>query len=197
MRFTKSRYGKISALAALAIASATLTSTGAYAAVVCGPSAVSIPATPDGVYFNMVTGSTGSTSGGVTGWDINLYQLSAPLYFYWPSTPANSSGGLALGGVYEALTAGAVIDASGTYIRSSGSTGAAPYANWQTTNTGKYLGVRFYNEATSAINYGWLQLDTGATSGFPATINAYCWEDNGGAITAGTTPVTLQSYSVD
>ena len=193
----KSRYGKIYALAAFAIASATLTSSAAYAAVVCGPSAVSIPQTLDGVYFNIVTGTGGPVGSGVPGWDFNMYLTGGALYFYWPTTPANSAGGLAVGSVYQALSAGAVIDASGTYAVASGGGGAANFVNWQTTNTGKYLGVRFYNESTSAINYGWLQLDTGASGGFPATINSYCYEDNGGAITAGTTPVSLQSYSID
>lgn len=197
MQFKKFRYGKISALAALSIAAATLTSTGAFAAVVCGPSAVPVPANIDGVYFNLVTGGTGTTGGAVAGWDINLYLTGAALYFFWPSVPAASSGGLAVGTVYEALSAGAVVDSSGNYSVASGSGGAANFVNWQTTNTGKYLGVRFYNESTSAINYGWLQLDTGASAGFPATINSYCYDDTGAAITAGTTPVSLQSYSVD
>ena len=79
----------------------------------------------------------------------------------------------------------------------SGSVAAGNFVNWQTTNTGKFLGVRFFNESTSAINYGWLQLDTGAAGGFPATINSNCYDNTGAGITAGTTPVSLQSYSVD
>ncbi len=198
MQFKKFRYGKIPALAAFAIATATLTSTGALAAVVCGPSAVPVPANIDGVYFNIVTGTGGTSGGAVAGWDINLYQTGASaLYFFWPSAPANSAGGLAVGTVYQALSAGALIDATGTYSVASGGGGAANFVNWQTTNTGKYLGVRFYNESTAAINYGWLQLDTGAAGGFPATINSYCYDNTGAGITAGTTPVSLQSYSVD
>lgn len=197
MRFTKSRYGKISALAAFAIASATLTSSAAYAAVVCGTTAVSIPQNLDGVYYNIVNGTNGPSGGGVPGWDFNMYLTGSALYFYWPTTPASSAGGLAIGTVYQALSAGAVVDSTGTYTTSTGSGGAANFVNWQTTNTGKYLGVRFYNETLSMINYGWLQLDTGASGGFPATINSYCYEDNGGAITTGTTPVSLQSYSID
>lgn len=197
MQFKKFRYGKISALAALAIASATLTSTGALAAVVCGPSAVPVPADIDGVYFNIVTFTGGTAGGSVPGWDINLYLTGGALYFFWPSAPASSFGGLATGTVYQALSAGAVIDGTGTYSVASGGGGAANFVNWQTTNTGKFLGVRFFNESTSAINYGWLQLDTGASGGFPATINSYCYDDTGAGITAGTTPVSLQSYSVD
>ena len=57
--------------------------------------------------------------------------------------------------------------------------------------------MRFYNESTSSINYAWLQMNTGASGGFPATINQICRENTGVAITAGTTPVSLQTFSVD
>ena len=70
--------------------------------------------------------------------------------------------------------------------------------NWQTANTGKYLGVRFFNEATSSVNYGWIQLDTGAAGGFPATLIQYCYQNDGTQIqTGGTVPVELQGFSVD
>lgn len=196
---SKKSFCRTSVVAAFAMASATLVSSQAFAAIQCGPGAVSVPNNIDGVYYNIATGTGGTSGGSVAGWDINLYATASALYFFWPSTPASSHGGLADGSgtVYASLSSGATIGPAGTYIVSSGSGGPAPFVNWQTTNTGHYLGVRFYNESTSSINYGWLQLDTGASGGFPATINSYCWEDSGAAITAGTTPVTLQSYSVD
>lgn len=200
MMFSKSRFCRMSVMTAFAVASATFTSSGAFAAVQCGASAISIPANIDGVYMNIATGATGTAGSGVAGWDINLYQTGASaLYFFWPSTPATSSGGLADGSgtVYASLASGAAVDASGTYIVSSGGGGPAPFVNWQTASTGKYLGVRFFNEATSSINYAWLQINTGASGGFPATINSYCFENGGTGISTGTTPVTLQNYSVD
>lgn len=176
----------------------TLASTSSMAAIVCTSPALSVPANIDGVYLNLVTGAQGTSGGAVAGWDINLYQTGASaLYFFWPSTPATSHGGVATGTVYDALTAGAPIGVAQTYIVSSGGGGPAPFVNWQTTQTGRYLGVRFWNEATSAINYGWIQLDTGASAGYPATINQYCYENTGADITAGTTPVALQKFSVD
>ena len=173
-------------------------STVSMAAVVCNNTPISVPANIDGVYLNLVTGATGNAGSGVTGWDINLYQTGASaLYFFWPSTPASSAGGASTATVYDALTAGAPIGPAQTYIVNSGGGGPAPYVNWQTAQTGKYLGVRFYNEATTTINYGWLQLDTGASGGFPATINSYCYDNTGAQITAGTTPVSLQQFSID
>ncbi len=176
----------------------TVASTSSMAAVVCSSPALSVPANIDGVYLNLVTGATGTAGGSVAGWDINLYQTGASaLYFFWPSTPANSAGGASTATVYDALDAGQPIGPSQTYIVNSGSGGAAPFANWQQAQTGKYLGVRFYNEATSTINYAWIQLNTGASAGFPATINQYCYDNTGIAVTSGTTPVALQKFSVD
>jgi hypothetical protein len=166
-----------------------LGSTSAMAAVVCSSAPVSVPANLDGVYLNIATGATGTAGSGVSGWDINLYQTGTPagLYFFWPSTPASSYGGVATGTVYDSLLAGATVSAAQAYSVASGGGGAANYVNWQTTTaqTGRYLGVRFFNEATSAINYGWMQIDTGASNGFPATINQYCYDNTGAAIVTG------------
>lgn len=166
-----------------------LGSTSAMAAVVCSSAPVSVPANLDGVYLNIATGATGTSGSGVSGWDINLYQTGTPagLYFFWPSTPASSYGGVATGTVYDSLLAGATVSAAQAYSVASGGGGAANYVNWQTTTaqTGRYLGVRFFNEATSAINYGWMQIDTGASNGFPATINQYCYDNTGAAIVTG------------
>jgi hypothetical protein len=177
-----------------------LASVSSMAAVVCGPTNnISVPANIDGVYLNLVSGATGTAGAGTTGWDINLYQTGTPaaLFFFWPTTPANSFGGASTATVYDALSSGAVIGPASTFILNSGAGGPAPFVNWQATQTGKYLGVRFFNENTSTINFGWLQLNTTATSGFPATISQYCYQTDGTAITAGTTPVSLQSYSVE
>ncbi len=184
---TKSAKKRLLSRAALLINATALclSAAPAMAAVVCSSPALSVPANLDGVYLNIVTGANGSTSSGVSGWDINLYQTTSALYFFWPTTPANSFGGVATGTVYDALTAGATVSAAQTYSVASGGGGPTNYVNWQTTTTGRYLGVRFFNEATSAINYGYLQMDTGATNGYPATINQICYENTGAAIAAG------------
>ena len=188
--------------AALVAVAACVASPAALAAIVCNTltTPFAIPATPDGAYINLVTGAAGTSSGSTAGWDINTYQLgvgSGAMYFYWPSTPTNSHGGTATGSVYNYIAAGATVGPASTFSVASGSGGPVNYVNINVTQTGGYLGVRFWNEATSAINYGWLQMNTTAPDGFPATITSYCYDDTGAAITAGTTPVTLQEYSID
>lgn len=175
----------------------TFASASSMAAVVCSSPALSVPANIDGVYLNLVTGAQGTSGGAVAGWDINLYQTGAALYFFWPTTPAASFGGVATGTVYESLTSGAPIGAAQTYSLAAGQGGPTNYVNWHVVSTGRFLGVRFFNEATSAINYGWMQINTGSTNGFPATINQICYDNTGASITAGTTPVALQRFSVD
>jgi hypothetical protein len=101
------------------------------------------------------------------------------------------------GGNLLVLSSGATIDATSLYSTETPSTAAM--ANWRTTQTGKYLGVKFYNEGTAATNYGWIQVDTvSPTTGLPATIQSWCYQDNGTGITAGaTTPVELETFTVD
>ena len=175
-----------------------LASTASLATITCNATPISVPANIDGVYLNIVTGAQGTAGGSVAGWDINLYQTGASaLYFFWPSSPANSYGGVSTATVYDVLANGAPIGSGQTYIVNSGGGGPAPFANWQAGSTGQFLGVRFWNESTSAINYGWLQLNTTGPTGFPATINEFCFQNDGTQITAGTRPVSLQKFSVD
>lgn len=96
---------------------------------------------------------------------------------------------------YLALAAGTTIGPASTYA--SLFTAGNGTASWRATNTGKYLGVRFSNQYATLL-YGWLQLDTTGPTGFPATINSYCYQDDGSPIDAGvTTPVSLQTFSAD
>jgi hypothetical protein len=43
-------------------------------------------------------------------------------------------------------------------------------------------GFRFFNEATAAVNYGYLVMSTTGPSGFPATITSWAYENSGVAI---------------
>ncbi len=172
----------------LAIASST-----AMAAVVCNTTTVpiSVPQDGTGIYLNLITGANGSSA--PAGWDFNPYDRGLPGISFWFNNDPN------LGAVWDGtsilvLSAGATIGPASMFTSSVADPAAA---NWRVANTGKYFGLKVYNEGTSTMNYGWIQLDTGATSGFPATINSYCFQDDGSAITAGTTPVSLQSFSID
>lgn len=154
------------------------------AAIVCSsPSlALSISPTFDGTYLNLQTGVASATPEGAPGWDINPYASGSQLAFFWS---ASTVGGVSTGTLYNVLNSGDTIGPAQAYIVFNSGENTV---NWQTTQTGKYLGLRFYNENTSAINYGWMQLNTGAASGFPATVNQYCYDDTGAAITAGALP---------
>ena len=186
------RFAAVTAASLIAI-----TSGSAMAAIVCGPTTnISIPNTFNGVYINFATGVTGITTGAVPGWDFGPWGSSGTLSFFWNGTPANSNSGVAATatGPYLLLTAGTPISAASTF---SASAAAAQAAALQVGVTGGLVGFRFFNEGPAAINYGWAEFNTTGPSGFPATIVRYCYEDTGASIPAGTTPVSLQSYSVD
>lgn len=182
--------------AALAVSLFALAAT-ASATVQCNngaPMPYIVPATTAGVYLNLVTGVFGATPAGAPGWELNAWGSSA-LFLWFATTPAASYGSVAVGTVYSVLASGTPIGPASTF---SSSTAAADYANWRLTNTGQYFGIRFWNETTLAINYAWIQLDTTGATGHPATIRAYCYQDDGTAIDAGSTlPVELMSFSVE
>lgn len=193
MKYTRNTSRLPPAQRALGIAIGVLALAGApassMAAIVCSSPSLPVPANQDGTYLNLQTGGTSNSEAGTPGWDINLYASGVPtllLYFYWPTIPADNAGGVSTGTVYNVLNSGDTIGPTQTYSTVSG--GPVPYANWHSGQTGKYLGLRFYNENTLALNYGWIQLDTGAGSGFPATVNQYCYDDTGAAIAAGALP---------
>ena len=174
-----------------------LTSGSAMAAIVCGPTAnLSIPNTFNGVYLNFVTGANATTTAGAPGWDFGPWGSGNTLAFFFPSTPAASSGAVAstTTGPYLILAAGTPISSASTFAAVTATTATAPLAAGV---TGALVGFRFFNESTSVINYGWAEFNTTAPLGFPATIVQYCYQNDGTAIPAGTTPVSLQSYSVD
>lgn len=172
-------------------------SSNALAAIVCASPNLDVPNTIDGIYLNMVTGQSGSS---VPDWDINPYNNSAGLTFYGAGSPQGilASGTAGTSAETVVLTAGTMISPT-----------PAPnfYNQYQTRGTAfqtagtRLLGVRFQNEATSTVNYGWVEIVSGSTSGgFPATISRYCYENTGVAIAAGDTgappPVATLGFDV-
>ncbi len=179
--------------AAAAVSLFALTSGSAMAAIVCGPGAnVSVPDSFDGVYYNFLTGVAAASGAANPGWDWNPYNSGTGLSFFWPG--ATTGGGVGTGAVYDVLAAGTPVSAASTFVNL---TATAATAAFKAGVSGGFLGFRFQNETTAAVNYGWAALNTTAGTGFPMTIVQYCYENTGAAIPAGTTPVSLQSYSVD
>jgi len=187
-----------SPLAAVLAASAlSLASSSAVAAVVCNNTGFAIPQTGDGIYFNLVTGASGTTGSAVDGFDLNLYGTTRLQAYSGADVSENNAlAGTVVAGsnndLYFVMTNGQPIDGSVSWTSESGA-----MTNWNTGVAGGYLGIRFDNEATGAINFGWLQITTTGPNGFPANVTAYCYENTGAAINAGTTPVSLQNFSID
>jgi hypothetical protein len=155
--------------------------TSAYASTVTFSTPIVVPNTFAGVYINLLTGASGITPASVPGWDFGPWGSSSTLAFFWNGTPAGSSGGVAGSstGPYLDLSPGTVISAASTFFASANATQAAAF---QTTGT-HILGFRFFNESTSAINYGYLSMSNTGPNGFPATVTGWTFENSGGAIT--------------
>ena len=136
-----------------------------------------IPSGLDGIYLNFVSGATSTTSAPLAGWDFNPYSNGDGLRFFGPDFP-NGQGTLVSGSTALALLGGEAIGSGGIY-----QPGQALGTNFLITGI-SYAGLRFQNEATGQLNYGWAKLRTTATTGFPAAILGYAYENTGAPIIA-------------
>ena len=142
----------------------------------------SIPNNFDGLYINFVTGATGTSAASVPGANFNPYNGGTGLQFFWN---AASNGGVSLDSTtYATLAFGAPISSANTFLNT---TSTAATAAWR-AGSNLYLGVRLTNSQTNVSNYGWVHLNTTGSTGFPATIVDYAYENTGGSITAGQVP---------
>jgi hypothetical protein len=146
---------------------------------------LTIPATGEGLYVNLVSGVSGGTEGQVPGFDFDPYaaQNSAPtgqLKFYWGPSSNSGAGVVSSGDTYAMLQPGDMIGPASSFSRAAftGDTSA-----WLAGTTAGYLGMRFTNESSGGIDYGWLRLITTAPLGFPMTLLDWCYEDSGATIT--------------
>jgi PEP-CTERM motif len=142
---------------------------------------ISVPNNIDGIYFNFVTGARSTTE--PSGFDFNPYGNSNGLTFYGNASP---SGILATGtpgttAQARALTFGALISAAGQYNQFQTKGNAFDITGQE------YVGLRFFNEPTGILNYGWALMSTTAGNGFPAAVLGYGYENTGLSITAGQT----------
>jgi hypothetical protein len=170
------------AIAAATGAGLMMAASSAFAVVVFNPINLPIPNTIDGLYVNVVTGATSTTSG-PAGWDINPYGATA-MQFFAP-TPTTSSGYAGTAGVISNLALGTSISGLSAFV-----TGATtpPAASWNLNSSNNYVGFRFLNEAGSTVHYGWMQLGFGATV-TQRTLLGYAFESTPNlAIQAGVVP---------
>jgi len=137
---------------------------------------INIPSNVDGVYLNVVTGITGSSSGATPGWDVNPWSATGLGLF----SPINPSGGayvVSAPGFAINLGIGSFIGPANTF----GSGTAANTAMWNLNSTNNHAGFRFFNEATGQIHYGWMRLAFSSTIiAQPRTIVEYAYESTPG-----------------
>ncbi|HWU53795.1 MAG TPA: hypothetical protein VN153_13395 [Tahibacter sp.] len=170
----------------------------APAALVCSPALnLPVPATSEGLYVNFSTGVSGTSESAVPGFDFDPYAAvsstpSDQLRFYWGSATTGNAGVASSGDRYALLSAGSVVGPASLFTR-AGFTGDT--SAWTSELTTGYLGMRFLNEATSAINYGWVLLTTTPPLGFPMTIHGWCYDDTGAGIAIAPVSVSDPIFS--
>lgn len=146
---------------------------------------VVVPNNIDGVYFNFVTGQRSTTE--FTGFDFNPYNNGSGITFYGNASPSGILATGTPGTLAEArvLQFGDLISAAGQYnqYQTRGD-------NFDVTGQ-EYVGLRFLNEATGILNYGWALVSTTAGNGFPASVLGYGYENTGLSITAGQTATVV------
>jgi hypothetical protein len=174
---------------AIAIASTLcIASSAPMAAIVdSGFASLPVPNTLAGLYLNLVTGVFGNTAAQVPGWDFNAYGATS-LSFFGSTTPGHIAAVVATAGVTTALAGGATIGPASTFANGAAGT------NFHDTAT-HYVGIQFTNEATAALNYGYVLLQTTSATGYPATVLRYVYENAGAAITIPVAPVFLGAAS--
>lgn len=173
--------------AALALVAGSVASMQARADVVySGTTSIAIPVSTAGIYLNVVTGATGTSSSATPGWDLNLWGSGS--LFAW----GNTGGGVVTGlgastSAADNLALGTLVNASlGTSLSPGGlqtETGATAFLLNSTNN---YIGFSFLNEATGATNYGWMRLSIGTAFNDPArAIIGYAYDNTGAGIGVG------------
>lgn len=162
-------------LCAAALAGTAASVPNADAAIITFNTPITIPNNFTGIYIDLATGTT-STTGSFPGFDFNPYGTTA-LSFFW----GTGAGGVAstTTGPYLSLAPGTMIGPASTFSAATAGTAGSVYL---TTGTWT-LGFRFTNEGTGMVNYGYLTMTTTGTSGFPATIQSWSFDNTGAAIT--------------
>ncbi len=194
--------------AALVVVAMTM-STRVQAAVITNTTSIAVPPGPEGLYINLVTKATGRTASSVPGWHINFYGeastspgappvLAVTITSKTPANTAGSSGVVSSQAStstvcgscqYVALTTGALLGPSSIWYAGNGS--AYLFGNLRQYPGVKTIGLRFFNETTGALNYGYLTIKIESSDGYPATVLGWAYENSGGPITYPGTPATL------
>ena len=156
---------------------------------------LNVPSTTAGIYLNVVNGVATPTPAGSPGWDLNPWGSAS--FNVWGNNaadPANSDGviinfpGGSSATLTDNLPFGTPIDGTAGYGRtaSSETTGATAF---QLNSSDNLVGFRFWNEGTSAVNFGWARFALAATAqGQPRTLVEYAYDNTGLPVLAGVVP---------
>jgi MYXO-CTERM domain-containing protein len=129
--------------------------------------------------MNIVSGATGSSGGGVAGWDINPYTATAGadsgFHLWGPDTTTwldyNNTNTFN-------LPVGTPIGPGGSFERPGGGQNLNTQINLNSNNN--FFGFEFVNENGGGTHYGFIQVAFGATIG-TRSIVAYAYDDVAGA----------------
>ena len=148
-----------------------------------------VPATLDGLYIKVDTQqSTTGAGSGLSGWDINPYGSTSLNFFASATTPnpATTYVRTQTTGGPSNLALGVVVGPSSTFANSTTAviTSAGVGSNGWTLNAINYVGFRFHNNTTNAINYGYAAVQVGATA-TARTVLKVAYENTGAAIEVG------------
>jgi hypothetical protein len=159
---------------------------------------VNAPTTLAGVYLNVVTGVASATPGGSPGWDINVWGTSTVFFYANNSASPNDGVVTSLGsssGLVDNLALGTLINGSLGYGRVNSSETTGPTA-FLLNSSSNYIGFRFLNEGTGALNFGWLQFQTAGTlNGQPRAVLSWAYENTGAGIAVGDTGAAVNGVS--
>lgn len=173
--------------ACAAVAGAAVAVGSADAAVVwSGIVNINVPSTTSGVYLNVVTGTTG-TSSSLAGWDINPWG-STSLSFFNSTTSGQTqrTDMVGTGSTASNLAAGTLISGASTFTNN---TGVQSTTGLNLSSSNNLFGFKFWHEAAGAYRYGWVRLQLGSNGGVqPRNIVEYAYEDSGAGIQAGAVP---------
>ena len=176
-----------------------MTGSNADAAIVySGPLNLNVPTTNalGGIYLDLTkpgSSFTPSTTGAgpaeglntlLPGWDVNFYRTgSGKLSWYYNKTNPSFVPQAVFNGSHHvaALSAGVTID------------GSSSLGTWQTmspefTGTTAFMGIEFFDASNDPL-FGWIRITGAPTTGFPATIVDWAYEDSGAGIVTGVTSV--------
>jgi len=184
-------------LAAPAVAKATI--------IYSGPISINAPTTTSGVYLNLSSGVFSATPASVPGWDFNFWGSTSTNFWANNSTEANN-------GVVQNFTGGnsatlvdnlpllTLIDGTWSYSRTNGDETAGLTA-FNPNSSNNLIGIRFLNNTTNTLNFGWVRVSLSALNGAqPRAIVEYAYDDSGAGILAGFTgvpePSTMALFGV-